>query len=189
MTSLLIFKQRYKKIIWNFKGYYFQERQVILSSNGFTLIELLVVVLVIGILAAIALPQYQKAVEKSKFTEPLVWLRQIYRAEKMYYLQTGAYDQSIAKLEIVWPYGTKLTPNVTKFGKATLPNGTAYSFNSNNMSLQFSYKGVTIQTPLSTGVVDCYHYTDRAKKRICQNIRHLNKKCGINTCTIISLGK
>ncbi len=59
------------------------------KTRGFTLIELLVGVLIIGILAAVALPQYQKAVEKSRISEPLSILNNVYKNYKLCLLEFG----------------------------------------------------------------------------------------------------
>ncbi len=58
--------------------------------SGFTLIELLVVVLIIGILAGVALPQYQKAVERSKSTEAFTIFSSIEKAVSMKFMESGA---------------------------------------------------------------------------------------------------
>ena len=78
-------------------------------QKAFTLIELLVVVLIIGILAAIALPQYQKAVEKSKATQALTMLKSAYQAAAVYYMANGEYPNSFADMgfEVPWTGNTK----------------------------------------------------------------------------------
>ena len=59
------------------------------SMKGFTLIELLVVVLIIGILAAVAFPQYQKAVVKSRFAEAFTNLKTLSQAYQACQLSKG----------------------------------------------------------------------------------------------------
>ena len=61
------------------------------KNAAFTLIELLVVVLIIGILAAIALPQYQKAVAKARLTEGIVILNALEKAQWEYKMANGVY--------------------------------------------------------------------------------------------------
>ena len=70
------------------------------NRKGFTLIELLVVVLIIGILAAMALPQYFKAVERSRMSEAVSLMANIAQAQQRKYLQINKYAGEYTGLDV-----------------------------------------------------------------------------------------
>lgn len=73
------------------------------TKNGFTLLELLVVILIIGILAAIALPQYRLAVGKAELSTLKTITRNVQDAAQRYYLIHGTYVGAINNLDVEKP--------------------------------------------------------------------------------------
>ncbi len=71
-------------------------------QKAFTLIELLVVVLIIGILSAVALPQYRITVLKARFVQAMVIADTIYKAQQVYYLANGRYG-NLSELDVQLP--------------------------------------------------------------------------------------
>jgi len=83
-----------------------------MNRTGFTLIELLVVVLIIGILAAIAMPIYQTSVDKTHFTGLMPLSKSIKEAEEAFFLTSGEYTGDLSALDIAVPDTTE-TYNIT----------------------------------------------------------------------------
>lgn len=70
------------------------------KRQGFTLIELLVVVLIMGILASVAMPQYFKSVEKSRAAEATSVLSGIASSQERAYMQKSQYVTSLSELDL-----------------------------------------------------------------------------------------
>ena len=133
-------------------------------SKAFTLIELLVVILIIGILAAIAVPQYQKAVEKSRATQALTLVQAAALSAQRYYLENGVYPTFISGA----------TTNVSKINQLGLDidmpelKGFSYRWLYDGTPETLRYVGVTRQG------LDC-RYT------ISHTLPTNTRKCWINS--------
>ena len=128
------------------------------NNKGFTLIELLVVVLIIGILAAMAMPQYFKAMERSRMTEAVTLLANIAQAQQRKYMQINAYAKNYSGLDVA-PKGASAGNYCTKGtlaadGKCGKGNGFLVSLEQTNTGLN---KGNAVAKRVGPGTLQ-YQY-------------------------------
>jgi len=89
------------------------------NRKGFTLIELMIVVVIIGILAALAIPRFMQATTKSKQSEAKQLLKQVYTMERAYRQETGLYSLNLNTIGVEIMNGNRYAYVVTSANLAS----------------------------------------------------------------------
>ena len=119
----------------------FQGLSSLIMARGFTLIELLVVVLIIALLAAVALPQYQVAVGKTRLMRLVTVMSSVKEAEEYYYLSHGTYTTNWAKLDL------QLTADCPYSNQCTTSDGQTFVLTLGSSSSSNGIKGTDVLLP------------------------------------------
>jgi prepilin-type N-terminal cleavage/methylation domain-containing protein len=85
--------------------------------KGFTLIEVLIVVIILGVLATIAIPQFTKVTKRARLAEAWTNLAAIRTAQAIYYMEHGNYTTTLSQLDVDTSSSTNF--NYASTGTAT----------------------------------------------------------------------
>ncbi len=144
--------------------------------GGFTLIELLVVVLIIGILSAIALPQYTAAVEKARMTEALTTIKYVRDAMKVRWMECGGNSDCMYQfqdyLELKGGEWSHVTVYTTKYFRYDFDMEIVASRFDGPQLMYFLAEGDDWESVIKEDNKRCEAYTDVGYK-LCKGVENL----------------